>query len=134
MAGRTQEAWNEVGERFSAWGRLVAEHYRETEQADAGPADTEQADTERAEETQHKLEETARELADQVNRAFTALGDTLRDERAKSHLKDAMRAVGDAVGVTVTETGEAIRRRVGSTPEPGGSTPDERAGGDTTAA
>jgi hypothetical protein len=118
MAGRTQEAWNEVGERFSAWGRLVAEHYRETEQADAGPADTEQADTERAEETQHKLEETARELADQVNRAFTALGDTLRDDQAKEGLKEAARSIGDAVSVTVAEATEAIRRRVGSSDEP----------------
>jgi hypothetical protein len=107
MAGRTQEAWNEVGERFSAWGHLVAERYRESETADAEP-----------EETQRKLEETARELADQVNRAFSALGDTLRDEQAKAGLKDAARSVGDAVAVTVGELTVAIRRRVGQSDEP----------------
>jgi hypothetical protein len=104
MPGRTQDAWNEVGERFSAWGRVVAERYRETE-AEGGQA---------AQESQRRLEETARELAEQLNRAFTALGDTLRDEQAKVGLKAAVHAVGDAVAVTVAETGEAIRRRVGS--------------------
>jgi hypothetical protein len=108
MAGRTQEAWNEVGERFSAWGRLVAERYRESEAADAEPA----------QESQRKLEETARELADQLNRAFTALGDTLRDDQAKAGLKEAARSVGDAVAVTVAEASEAVRRRVGSSDEP----------------
>lgn len=120
MAGNAKEAWGEVGERFSSWGRLLGERYHEME-GSAG---------EMGHETQRKLEEAARELTEQVNRAFTALGDTLRDERAKSHLKDAVRAIGDAVGVTVTETGEAIRRRVGST----GSEPDEDAGGGTNAA
>ena len=28
MAG-TNEAWNEVGERFTTWGRRVAERYKE---------------------------------------------------------------------------------------------------------
>jgi hypothetical protein len=109
MAGRTQDAWSEVGERFSAWGHHVADRYKETESATG----------EAAHETQRKLEEASRDLADQLNRAFTALGDTLRDDRAKADLKDAVRALGDAVAVTVTETGEAIRRRVGSSHEPG---------------
>jgi hypothetical protein len=118
MAGRTQEAWNEVGERFTAWGHLVAERYRGSETADDEPA----------EETQRKLEETARELADQVNRAFTALGDTLRDEQAKAGLKDAARSVGDAVAVTVGELTVAIRRRVGQSDEPtlNDPSPDDR--------
>jgi hypothetical protein len=111
MAGRTQEAWNEVGERFSAWGHLVAERYRESDTADAEPT----------QETQRKLEETARELADQFNRAFTALGDTLRDEQAKAGLKDAARSVGDAVAVTVAEVTESIRRRAGQRDEPPGT-------------
>ena len=104
MAGSTKEAWSEVGERFTSWGRHVADHYKET-----GPEGEEVAH-----ESQRKLEEAARELGDQLNRAFTALGDTLRDERAKSDLMDAVRSIGDAVTVTVTETSDAIRRRVGT--------------------
>jgi hypothetical protein len=120
MAGRTQDAWNEVGERFSSWGRHVAEHYKETG-ASAGEA---------AQESQRKLEEAARELAEQLNRAFTALGETLRDEGAKADLKEAVRSIGDAITVTVAETGDAIRRRVGSS----GHDSDEGGAGGTASA
>ncbi|MEX2203005.1 MAG: hypothetical protein WD965_02840 [Actinomycetota bacterium] len=111
----TRDAWNEVGERFSSWGRLVADRYKEAETATV----------ESARDAQHKLEESARELTEQLNRAFTAVGDTLRDPKAKENLKEAVRALGDAVSVTVTETGDEIRKRVGrpGTDESDGNTP-----------
>jgi transcription elongation GreA/GreB family factor len=106
-----KDAWNEVGERFSSWGRLVADHYKE--------AETTTVDS--AREAQHKLEESARELTEQLNRAFTAVGDTLRDPKAKENLKEAVRALGDAVSVTVSETGDEIRKRISRPgPEDGG--------------
>lgn len=106
MADNAKQAWNDAGERFSSWGRRVAGRYRES--------GGEKAAAESAQEAQRKLEEAARQIGDQLNRAFTALGDTLRDDEAKSELKDAVRALGDAVSATVTETGDAIRRRVSS--------------------
>ena len=115
MGSRSQEAWNEVAERFSSWGRHVGDRYKGTA---SGATDA-------AQESQRKLEEAAREIADQLNRAFTALGDTLRDDQAKTELKDAVRSLGDAVAVTVTETGEAIRRRVATA----GEGDDEQPGG-----
>ena len=102
MAG-TQDAWNEVGERFSSWSRHVAERYK-------GSSATAREATQ---ESQRKLEEAARDVTDVLDRAFTALGDTLRDEAAKADLKEAVKALGDAVAVTVSEAGEEIRRRVG---------------------
>lgn len=102
MGGSSKDAWNDVGERFSSWGRLLAARYREAESSTSDGA----------REAQRKLEEAARELSEQLNRAFTALGDTLRDPEAKENLKGAVRALGDAVSVTVTETGEEIRKRV----------------------
>lgn len=115
-----KEAWSEVGERFSSWGRLVADRYREAETST----------TESAKEAQRRLEEAARELTEQLNRAFTAIGDTLRDPQAKDDLKQAVRALGDAVSVTVTETGDEIRRRIRrpGEDEPGERTPDDGAG------
>ena len=103
MSG-TNEAWNEVGERFASWGRHVAERYKGA----SGPA------RESAQESQRKLEDAARDITDALDRAFTALGDTIRDEQAKQDLKQAVRALGDAVSVTVTETTERIRQGVGS--------------------
>jgi hypothetical protein len=120
--GGTQEAWNEVGERFASWGRHVADRYKES----TGSA------REAAQESQRKLEEAAHDITDALDRAFTALGETIRDENAKSDLKDAVKALGDAVAVTVSDAGAQIRKRVGgapTTPNQGGPSgangPDE---------
>jgi prophage DNA circulation protein len=111
MADSAKDAWTNVGERFSSWGRRLADQYKE-----AGAAETPQ-------ESQRKLEEAARELGDQLNRAFTAIGDTLRDEQAKRDLRDAVGAIGDAVAATVNEAQMAIRERLG---QRGTSAPPER--------
>jgi actin-like ATPase involved in cell morphogenesis len=112
MSG-TNEAWNEVGERFASWGRHLAERYKDT----SGPV------RESAQESQRKLEAAGRDITDALDRAFTALSDTIRDEQAKQDLKEAVRALGDAVSVTVTETTQRIRQSVGSSgsePHPDG--------------
>ena len=117
MSG-TQDAWSEVGERFAAWGKQVAERYKES----SGPA------REAAKESQRKLEEAAHDITGVLDRAFTALGDTIRDEGAKNDLKAAVKALGDAVAVTVSEAGEQVRRRVGTSPhsdQGDATTPDE---------
>lgn len=110
----TNEAWNEVGERFATWGRRVAERYKEAGGATGGSA----------RESQHTLEETARDVTDALDRAFTALGETIRDDGARQDLKEAVRALGDAITVTVSETGDQIRRRVGSTSSGPEDTPE----------
>ena len=117
MADSAKEAWNEVGESFASWGRRVADRYKE---AGSGAGEA-------AQESQRKLEEAARELADQLNRAFTALGDTLRDDEAKKALKQAVGTIGDAVTVTVSEAGDAIRRvgSSGAAPKEPPERPDE---------
>lgn len=97
----TKQAWNEVGERITSWGRHVAGRYHEASGSTG----------EEARQAQRKLEEGARQLTEQLNRAFSALGDTFRDPQAKEDLKGAVRALGDAVSVTVAETGEELRRR-----------------------
>lgn len=111
-------AWSDVSDRFTSWGRQVAERYR-TREPDADAAATE--------ETGRKLDDAARDLTEQLNRAFGALGDTLRDEAAKTQLKDAVRALGDAVSLTVSETADEIRKRMrstdGATGGDGSSTP-----------
>jgi hypothetical protein len=114
MSG-TQDAWSEVGERFAAWGKQVADRYKES----SGPA------REAAKESQRKLEEAAHDITDVLDRAFTALGETIRDESAKNDLKAAVKALGDAVAVTVSEAGEQVRRRVGTSPhaDQGDATP-----------
>ena len=98
-AAGAKEAWNAVGERFASWGRGVADRYRETGSPGGDTAD----------ETQHKLEEAARQLTAELKRGFTVLGDTFRDEQAKKDLLDAVTAVGDAITATVDEASHALR-------------------------
>jgi hypothetical protein len=105
MTDSAKDAWSNVGDRFSSWGRRVADRYKET------GAETPQ-------DTQRKLEEAARQLGDQLNRAFTALGETLRDDQAKRDLRDAVGAIGDAVAATVNEAGASIRERVAGSGPP----------------
>jgi len=101
-----KQAWNDVGERFSSLGRRLSGHYREA--GGAGRATVEGS--------QRKLEEAAREIGNEIGRAFAALGDTISDDDAKQDLKRAVSAIGDAVTVTVNEAGKAVRSR-GTTDE-----------------
>ncbi|TMK15041.1 MAG: hypothetical protein E6G63_07000 [Actinobacteria bacterium] len=91
----------EVQARFSSWGRRLSDHYRE-----AGGTGRETV-----EGSQRKLEEAAREIGNEIGRAFTALGETINDDDAKKELKRAVSAIGDAVTVTVSEAGRAVRGR-----------------------
>ena len=113
MTDSAKDAWTNVGDRFSSWGRRVAERYKDT-------------GGEPPQDAQRKLEEAAREIGDQLNRAFTALGETLRDDQAKRDLRDAVGAIGDAVAATVNEAGTAIRERLG---QGGSQTPPGRPDG-----
>jgi hypothetical protein len=106
MSHNAKDAWNEVGERFSSWGRHLSDHYKQ-----AGP---DQTASQTAKETQRKLEEAARQIGNQLDRAFSAIDGTLRDAEAKKDLKGAVGAIGTAVGATIDDAGNAIRRRGGS--------------------
>jgi hypothetical protein len=120
MADDAKQAWNDVGERFASLGKRLSERYRE-----AGP--TGAAD---ARETQRKLEETAKEIGDQISRGLDALGTTIRDDAAKADLKQALNAVGEALGATFDEAAQAIRRTVTSKDDgvPPAPPPDDTAG------
>jgi hypothetical protein len=102
MGQHTKDAWNEVGERFASWGRRLSDHYKE-----AGSGES-------AEDAQRKLKETARQIGNELDRAFSALDGTLRDQEAKENLKGAVKAIGSAVSATIDEAAAGIRRGGGS--------------------
>jgi hypothetical protein len=104
MADDAKQAWNEVGDRFASLGKRLSQRYEE-----AGPSGEAGA-----RDTQRKLEDAAKEVGDQISRAFDALGATIRDDEAKADLKQAMGAVGEALGTTFDEAGQAIRKAVRS--------------------
>ena len=97
MADDAKQAWSEVGERFSSFGRTVAERYRESGMST--PDEAAEGDLRRA----------ATELIDELSRGFSAIGATLRDEQAKQDLTSAVNAIGEAITVTMNEATEGLR-------------------------
>jgi DNA-binding ferritin-like protein len=109
MSESAKEAWSDVGERFTVWGRGVAERYRE-----AGDA----AESE-AVETETEMKRAAKELVDELSRGINALGETFRDDQAKRDLADAVSAIGDAITKTVNEASEGLRAGKSSSADDG---------------
>jgi Flp pilus assembly pilin Flp len=104
MADSAREAWNEVGDKFGEWSRLLGERYRKRGQ-ELGT---------NTEEDRKKLDEAIQTVTRQVDQAFTSLGETLRDPEAKQHLKEATKSLGDALSTTFSEVGDQIRSKLGS--------------------
>ncbi len=100
MADASRQAWNEVGSRFSSVGKRLADRYQ-ARAKDEAPA----------KETEHKVEEVAREIGNQLDRAFDALDDTMRDPEARADLKIAFGALGTAITASVNEAAEAVKNR-----------------------
>jgi DNA-binding ferritin-like protein len=98
MTDDAKEAWGQVGEKFSSWGRRVADRYKE-----AGSTEAE------VEESQRQLVQAAKDVVDELARGFTAVGKTLRDEEATRELQEAVSAIGDAISATVSEATEGVR-------------------------
>jgi hypothetical protein len=108
MTENAKQAWGEVGEKFSSWGRRVADRYQQTGSPET--TDPEQAERE--------LKRAMKELFDELSRGVSAVGATFKDDQAKQELSDAVNAIGDAITATVTEATEAIRSKGSSSPPP----------------
>src|SRR4029079_3499308 len=100
----SKNAWNEVGDRFTAVGKRLAGHY--DKRSDGGPAKG----------TQHKAEDVVREIGNQLGRALEAVDDTVRDDEARQDLKQAFNALGSAISSTVEDATTAIRGSRGEEP------------------
>ena len=96
MAGSAKDAWGDVGEKFASWGHRVAEHYQESGSSDA-------------DETERELRRAAKQLMDELARAFTTAGKTIRDDQANKDLGEAVSSIGNAITATVNEATQAIR-------------------------
>jgi hypothetical protein len=82
----SKDAWNEVGDRFTAVGKRLAGHYGSVRRRST-------------KETQHKVEEVVREIGNQLGRALEAVDDTVRDDAARQDLKQAFNALGSAISI-----------------------------------
>jgi hypothetical protein len=104
MSESSKDAWNQVGDKFGEWSRLLGEKYRKRGE-ELGTT---------AEEDRKKLDDAIQTVTRQLDQAFTSLGETLRDPDAKKQLKEATKAFGDALSTTFAEVGGQIRNKLGS--------------------
>jgi hypothetical protein len=58
MTKDAKQAWGEVGDKFSSWGRRVADRYHETGSAEVSAAD----------DAERELKHAAKELIDELSR------------------------------------------------------------------
>jgi hypothetical protein len=108
MTESAKQAWGDVGEKFSSWGRRVADRYHQA-------GSTHESD---ADEAERELKRAMKELFVELSKGVTAVGGTLRDDHAKKELSEAVSALGDAITATVNEATEAIRSKGSSPPPP----------------
>jgi hypothetical protein len=108
MTEGAKQAWGDVGDKFSSWGRRVADRYHQAGSMKGSDAD----------EAERELKQAMKELFDELSRGVTAVGGTLRDDQAKKELSDAVSALGDAITATVNEATEAIRSKGSSSSPP----------------
>jgi hypothetical protein len=101
MADEAKQAWGEVGDRFSAWGKRVADRYHEA--GDAGAAE--------ADEAERELTKAAKDVFDELAKGVKALGATIKDQEANAELSDAVSALGNAITASVTEAADALRSK-----------------------
>lgn len=106
MTDDAKQAWGQVGERFSALGKRIAEHY------EASGDEREKAETEQA------LERAAKEIVAVLQRGAETVEKTFKDRDAGRDLTEAFNALGDAITATAHQTGDAIRSGKREDPPP----------------
>jgi hypothetical protein len=111
-----EQAWTEVGARFTALGKRLKERY--AEEAGAQGA----ADTKAVEDSLHKLR-------DALDHVFTTAGTAVRDPAVAEDTRQAARALGTALAATLDEVSQGLRDR---SDRRAADPPDQQSGGQET--
>lgn len=102
--GDTDQAWQEVGEKFTALGRKFKQHYEDrgegTEPTEGDVTAGAPADVKKAVDN----------VGDSLERVFGSIGDSLQDEEVKSQARSAFSSLVDALGATFSEIGQEVRK------------------------
>lgn len=102
--GETDQAWQEVGEKFTALGRRFKQHY---EDRGEGAEPTEGEVTAGAPTDVKKAMDN---VGDSLERVFGSIGDSLQDDAVKEQARSAFSSLVDALGATFSEIGQEVRK------------------------
>jgi formiminotetrahydrofolate cyclodeaminase len=96
----SKEAWDRVGQDFSALGRQVKQHYEQRERSEQeAPAD------------KRKVDDALQRLSNELDQAFTALGQAIRDPQFGEQTKKAAESLSDALTATFAEVSERFKKK-----------------------
>ncbi len=102
--GDTDQAWQEVSEKFTALGRKFKQHYEDRgEGAEPTEGDVTAgapADVKRAMDN----------VGDSLERVFGSIGDSFQDDDVKEQARSAFSSLVDALGATFSEIGQEVRK------------------------
>ena len=104
MSDDMKHAWSEVGDGFSALGRMVKERYRSSGDepaADAAPADSDDDREGAFREAVDRLVAAGRDVGDRA-------ADVARDDEVKEQAKEAAATLNDAINATVNLIGDQV--------------------------
>lgn len=102
--GDTDQAWQEVGEKFTALGRKFKQHYE-----DRGEG-TEPTEGEVTAGAPADVKKAMDNVGDSLERVFGSIGDALQDEDVKNQTRSAFSSLVDALGATFSELGQEVRK------------------------
>ena len=97
----SKEAWDRVGQDFSALGRQVKQHYEEQARSEQDPPPADR----------RKVDEALRQLSDSLEQAFSALGEAIRDPQFGEQTRKAAGSLSDALTSTFAEASERFKRK-----------------------
>jgi hypothetical protein len=108
VAESTQDAWNEVGQRFEELGRVLRGHFESEPEPEtpagpeAGPATGDRA----------AMKDALRRFGQAAQRFGEQAGETVRDPAVRESAQSAARSFGVAVEATFSEFADEVRTRM----------------------
>lgn len=100
----TDQAWREVGQKFTALGEKFKQHYEERGEG------TEPTEGDVTAGAPPDMKRAMDNVGDSLERVFGTIGDSLQDEQVKTQARSAFNSLVDALGATFSELGGEIRK------------------------
>ncbi len=100
----TDNAWQEVSEKFSALGRTFKQRYEERGEG------TEPTEGDVTAGAPPDMKRAMDNVGDSIERVFGTIGDSLQDDGVKDQARSAFSSLVEALGSTFSELGDEVRR------------------------
>jgi len=116
-----RSAWTEAGEKFSALGQKLKQHYDEERESDSQTPQQQSA-------SQDQVKHAVRRLGVAVEDVFDAMSKAAKDGAVKEDAKQAGQSLAGALSATFAEVSEELRKAFSGASTPQAPSPEAPAG------